>query len=207
MFALLFMLNPSVLENSTYAWTKLITVFFVLTGVYFFLPALAAGSRRRLAAAFVFLAAGLLAHYSAGPYAVAIVTAYFWWRRSHWWRRAFWTETAICALPAALLLATWFVWSLREFGAAGTFLTNAAVTQAPTQAFSDFVRDRILGHFKNGAEREGVAKCKNRCVEEEQHCTVECKKEDRGHKRYLECTHECSTDKIRCNKECVSDAK
>ncbi len=57
------------------------------------------------------------------------------------------------------------------------------------------------------AEREGVAKCKNRCVEEEQHCTVECKKEDRGHKRYLECTHECSTDKIRCNKECVSDAK
>jgi hypothetical protein len=140
----LFMLNPSVAENSTFAWTKLITVFFVLTGVYLFLPALAAGSRRRLAAVFAFLAAGLLAHYSAGPYAVAIVAAYFWWRRTRWRQRAFWTDTVICALPAALLLATWFAWSLREFGAAGTFLTNTSVTETTVHSWRGFLHEKGL---------------------------------------------------------------
>jgi hypothetical protein len=138
----LFMLNPSVLENLTFAWTKLITVFFVLTAVYFFLPALAAGSRRRLAAAFVFLAAGLLSHYSAGPYAVALVAAYFWWRRSLWGQRAFWADTVICALPAALLLATWFAWSLREFGTAGTFLTNTSVTETTVHSWAGFLHEK-----------------------------------------------------------------
>ena len=138
----LFLLNPSVLENSTFAWTKLITVFFVLTGVYFFLPALAAGSRRRLAAAFLFLAAGLLAHYSAGPYAVAIVAAYFWWRRSRWPSRAFWRDTAVCALPAAVLLATWFGWSLREFGVGGTFLSNTSVADTTGHSAGSFLHEK-----------------------------------------------------------------
>jgi len=140
----LYLLNPSVLENSTFAWTKLLTVFFVLTALYGFLPALAAGSRRRLAAAFALLAAGLLTHYSAGPYAVAIVGAYLWWRRSGWGRRRFWQEAAICALPAALLLATWFGWSLRAFGAAGTFLTNTSVTETTAHSWAGFAREKSL---------------------------------------------------------------
>ena len=144
MLTVLFLLNPSVLENSTFAWTKLITVFFVLTGVYFFLPALAAGSRRRLAAAFLFLAAGLLAHYSAGPYAVAIVAAYFWWRRSRWLSRAFWRDTVICALPAAVLLATWFGWSLREFGVGGTFLSNTSVAETTVHSAGSFIHEKSL---------------------------------------------------------------
>jgi len=140
----LFMLNPSVMENSTFAWTKLPTVFLVLTGLYCFLPALAAGSRRRLAAAFFFLAAGMLAHYSAGPYIVAVVAAYFWWRRTRWRRAAFWRDTALCALPAALLLATWFGWSLREFGPAGTFLSNTSVTESTVHSWGGFVHEKSL---------------------------------------------------------------
>jgi hypothetical protein len=140
--AVLFMLNPSVMENSTFAWTKLPTVFLVLTGVYFFLPALAAGSIRRLAAAFLFLAAGILAHYSAGPYVVAIVAAYFWWRRSRWRQVAFWRETALCALPAALLLATWLGWSLHAYGARGTFLSNTSVTETTVHSWSGFLPEK-----------------------------------------------------------------
>jgi hypothetical protein len=140
----LFMLNPSVVENITFAWTKLITVFFVLTGVYFFLPALAGGSRRRLAAAFSFLAAGLLAHYSAGPYVAALVAAYFWWRRSRWLSRAFWRDTVVCALPAAVLLATWFGWSLREFGVRETFLSNTSVTETTVRSWAGFVHEKSL---------------------------------------------------------------
>lgn len=142
LLTVLFMLNPSVMENSTFAWTKLPTVFFVLTGLYLFLPALAGGSRRRLAAAYFFLAAGMLAHYSAGPYIVAIVAAYFWWRRTRWPRPAFWRDTALCALPAALLLATWFVWSLIAFGPHGTFLSNTSVTESTVRSWGGFAQEK-----------------------------------------------------------------
>src|SRR5271170_3715246 len=35
--AVLVMLNPLFLQNATYPWTKLLAVFFILTGLYFFL--------------------------------------------------------------------------------------------------------------------------------------------------------------------------
>ena len=144
---LLFMVNPSILQNSTFAWTKLPTVFFVLTGLLCFLPALAAGSRRRLAAAFSFLAAGVLAHYSAGPYVVALAAAYFWWRRTRWRRAGFWRDTVLCALPAALLLATWFGWSLAEFGARDTFLSNTSVTESTVRSWSGFLPEKSHNVF------------------------------------------------------------
>jgi len=140
----LFLLNPSAMENATFAWTKLPTVFFVLTGLYFSLPAFAEGRRRQLAAACACLAAGLLAHYSAGPCVVAIVAAYFWRRRERWLRASFWRDTALCALPAALLLATWFGWSLREFGVTGTFLDNTSVTETTVHSWPGFVHEKSL---------------------------------------------------------------
>lgn len=144
LLTVLFMVNPSVMENSTFAWTKLITVFFVLTALYFYLPALASGSSRRFAVAFLFLAAGFLAHYSAGPYAVALVVAYFIWQRPRWRRPAFWRNTVACAVPAALLLATWFGWALSSFGDRGTFLTNTSVTETTAHSFSSFVHEKSL---------------------------------------------------------------
>ena len=57
------------------------------------------------------------------------------------------------------------------------------------------------------AEREGVAKCKNRCDEKERSCKITCKKEDKGHERYGECTRECSDEKIKCKKECEENPK
>lgn len=147
LFAVLYMLNPSILENSTFAWTKLPTVFFVLTSLYFFLPGLAASSIPRLAAAFGLLAAAFLTHYSAGPYAVALVAAYFWWRRSRWLTGAFWRETAACLLPAMALLATWFAWAMAAFGPRQTFLANTSVTQSTVRSLGDFVREKGLNLY------------------------------------------------------------
>ena len=140
----LFMLNPSVLENSSFAWTKLPTVAFALAGLYFFLPARAAGSGRRLAAAFAFLAAGVLVHYSAGPYVVAVVAAYFWCRRRHWRRTAFWRDTVLSALPAALLLATWFGWAWIAFGPRGTLLSNTSVVETTAHSWAGFMHEKDL---------------------------------------------------------------
>jgi len=52
------------------------------------------------------------------------------------------------------------------------------------------------------AEQASVGKCKNRCVEKERSCSLRCKKEDKGHKRYDECKRDCSEEKIGCEKEC-----
>jgi len=144
LFTLLYLLNPAVLENTTFAWTKMLTVFFVLSGLYFFLPALATGSRLRLASAFVLLAASFLVHYSAGPYAIALVTAYLWSRRHRWLTRAFWSEAILGALPAVALLATWFGWSLLTFGPAETFLSNTSVTESGVRSLAGFAEEKGL---------------------------------------------------------------
>jgi hypothetical protein len=146
-FALLFMLNPSVLENGTFAWTKLVTAFFVLSGLSMFMSGLAADSRRHLATAFLLLAAGMLAHYSAGPYAVALIAAYFWGRRSQWRRGAFWIDTAVCTLPAVALLATWFAWALGAFGWRGTFLTNTSLTESTAHSWASFLHEKGYNLF------------------------------------------------------------
>src|SRR5579883_2067373 len=55
----LFALNPMVMENVTYAWTKLLTAFFVILGCWFYLAGIRKGERGRgrIIMAFTLLAA------------------------------------------------------------------------------------------------------------------------------------------------------
>jgi len=140
----LYLCNPSILENSTFAWTKLITAFFVLIGLFLFLPAPDGFSRRRLSAAFLCLGAAVLTHYSAGPYVVALAVAYLWWRRAELRQARFWRDTVLCALPAAILLVTWFAWSLHVFGPAGTFFSNTSVTDTTARSVGSFTRENSI---------------------------------------------------------------
>jgi hypothetical protein len=80
----------------------------------------------RTVAAFVALAAGLLVHYSAGPY-VAFLALHYLFRffRERPWR---WRELAGVTVAAGLLLATWFAWSVKVYGAKTTFGSNTSVT-------------------------------------------------------------------------------
>jgi len=143
-FTVLYMLNASILENSTFAWTKLPTVFFVLSALYFLVPALRGRSVVRVAAGFALGAAGFLTHYSAGPYLVALVVAYVAYRRAEWLTGRFWREAFLGALPSILLLATWFGPSVSVFGMRGTFLSNSSVTDAETGTLAAFVEEKGL---------------------------------------------------------------
>lgn len=143
-FTVLYMLNASILENSTFAWTKLPTVFFVLSAFYFLIPALKGGSVVRVAAGFALGAAGFLTHYSAGPYLVALIIAYLAYRRTGWLTGRFWREAVLGALPSILLLATWFGPSIGVFGVRGTFLSNSSVTDAETGTLAAFVEEKGL---------------------------------------------------------------
>jgi hypothetical protein len=124
----LFALNPAIMENSTYTWTKALAAFFVVLGLGFYISAWRRRDSGRMIAAFIFLAAGFLVHYSAGPYLVFVTAHYFVWlfRR----RPAKWRELAFIGTSCSILLATWFGWSLDIYGIKDTLLSNTSVTSS-----------------------------------------------------------------------------
>lgn len=151
--AVLFLVSPMFVQNATFAWTKLHAAFFTLAAFHCLLRAGGAGFPRAGILFSVTLAAAILTHYSAGPY--ALVFAAVWLARgigrsdaAAWWR-----ETAVTAAAGFAVLATWFGWALAVYGPRGTFLTNSSMTdKAPTVgaqlgAALLNVRDTIVPHF------------------------------------------------------------
>ena len=55
-------------QNATYSWTKLFAAFYALTGIAFYVAGIKLKSRVRVVLGFVFLAGGVLVHYSITPY-------------------------------------------------------------------------------------------------------------------------------------------
>lgn len=124
----LFAANPAVLQNVTYTWTKALTAFYVILAISLYLAGWRKGDRVRTAGAFLALAAGVLVHYSAGPYVIVLGIHYLArWRRE---RPLAWRDLAIAVAPAALLLATWFGWSFKVYGAKTTLASNTSITSA-----------------------------------------------------------------------------
>jgi hypothetical protein len=124
LLALVWMLNPMMLQNATFAWTKQSTAFFVLTGVWFFLRGRQTGAAWRDHLAFLAVGTGALCHYSAGPYLVATALLYMVLERRNLARVAGWRRMAVVAAGGVAMLATWLVWSLWRFGWHGTLLSN-----------------------------------------------------------------------------------
>jgi hypothetical protein len=83
-----------------------------------------------------------------------------WLRRrdSTWWR-----ETVLAAGVGAVLLATWFGWSLTIYGAKGTFLTNTSVTDNAQSTAAQLwiavlnVRDTFVPHFLRDVDYQFIA--------------------------------------------------
>lgn len=154
LLAVLFMVNSLFVQNSTYAWTKLMAAFFVLAAVYFFLRAHdpdAPPSAGILCA--TSLAAGTLAHYSTGPFVVVLVIAWLTLGAGRWREQRWRNETLVAAATGAVLLATWFAWAVAVFGWQRTLLSNPSVTDgAPTVAEHLWraglnIRDTLVPHF------------------------------------------------------------
>jgi hypothetical protein len=163
-FTLLVMLNPSFVENSTFAWTKLITAFFVLNGLYFFLRA--NDPSPAPAAAFlcpVGLAAAVLTHYSAGPYVVLLAAAWFGVNHHRWQDPSFWRITAGQCLIGGAVLATWFGWSFATYGLGATLFANTGIAAPGPPAASQLLRialnlrDTLLPHFLHTVDPELIA--------------------------------------------------
>ncbi len=126
--AVLFALNPMFVQNVTYSWTKLLGGFYAMLGVCFYLRALRKGDTLRLVLAVGFLAAGVLVHYSAAVYVLALAAHYLVF--AVWTRRHKWRELLLGGATGATIMATWLAWSIQAYGWRATFASNTAVTSA-----------------------------------------------------------------------------
>ncbi|HEY4988276.1 MAG TPA: phospholipid carrier-dependent glycosyltransferase, partial [Opitutaceae bacterium] len=128
--AVILLVNPLFIQNATYPWTKLPAVFFILTGLYFFLRLRDRGPGERTAAVLCALCLGgaVVTHYSSGPYVVVLAVAWialgFRWN----WDKAYARTTLLSAGAGACVIAPWFAWSIAKFGLHGTFLSNTSVS-------------------------------------------------------------------------------
>jgi 4-amino-4-deoxy-L-arabinose transferase-like glycosyltransferase len=139
----IFAMNPAVMQNATYTWTKSLTAFFVIFAVCLYLAGWRKRDSVRMTGAFACLAAGLLVHYSAGPYVAFFALHYLlvvWRTRPEKWR-----ELAAVAAVSALLLATWFGWSVAALGTKATFASNTSVTAS--QQYEGSNLGKIAGNF------------------------------------------------------------
>lgn len=126
--AVFFALSPLFCQNVTYTWTRLFTGFFIVIGLTLYLKGWRLKDSTRMIAAFSFLAAGMITHYSAGPYLAVLATHYLvvvWWRQAHRWR-----ELLLIILSGCLILGLWFGWSFRTFGMTATLASNTSVTES-----------------------------------------------------------------------------
>jgi 4-amino-4-deoxy-L-arabinose transferase-like glycosyltransferase len=154
LLGLFVMLSPLFVQNVTFAWTKLPAAFFVLTALYFFLRARDPDAPRCAAPLFAAsLAAGLLTHYSTGPYAVLLALAWMGLEIRRGVPAAAIRSTLVLALIGTAILATWFGWSIAAHGVRDTFLTNSSVTSHDVRGGNQLakialnVRDTLVPHF------------------------------------------------------------
>ena len=130
LWVVVLMLNPLVSQNTTFAWTKLTCTFWILSGSYFLLRGVMdeLGPRARITG-FLCLTAGLITHYSTGPWILAWLIAYAVWclRQSGPLRTA--REVLLIGGLCALLAFTWFGWAARTFGWTDTGTSNSAAQE------------------------------------------------------------------------------
>lgn len=148
------MLNPMTAQNLAYAWTRHLCAFWVLLGTHLLLRGLVRGNdtnAQRLG--WLALAAGVLTHYSAGPYVVIWLGAYLWIRRRHWTSAGFWLETSWLGAVSVMLLAMWFAWAWHAIGPSDTFGSNTTATAASKlsiqqnlHVFAMNLRDTLVPH-------------------------------------------------------------
>ena len=122
----LFALNPVVIENATYSWTKMFSAFYVVLAICLYLAGWRKRDRGRMTAAFLALSAGILVHYSGAPYLLLLSGHYLFFVFPS--RQRKWRELVSIAALCSVLLLVWLGWSVKAYGMHATFESNTAVT-------------------------------------------------------------------------------
>ena len=142
---LLLLASPFVIQNLSFPWTKLPAAFFVLLAWQQLAPGAGEAGDRRLVAAALALAGGMLAHYSTGPWIIAFAVAWVATQRTEFRRPGMRRAALWGAGLAGLVLLVWVGWVVAHYGWGTAFTQNTTVTLAPSASFSG----RVAGAATN----------------------------------------------------------
>lgn len=127
---LLLMLNPLFIQNATFPWTKLPAAYFIILGCGLLLRSLQRNTGHGLA--IFILAAGLITHYSTGPWLVALGLA---WLALEYRRLpavpTIRRELLQGLLAGAGLVGTWVIWGAWNYGPGQLLQATSTIGQAP----------------------------------------------------------------------------
>ncbi|MCW5549107.1 MAG: hypothetical protein KIT44_09105 [Opitutaceae bacterium] len=126
---LLLMLNPLFVQNATFPWTKLTAAFFVVLAFALIRRSLDGGIGGGLA--LMMMSAGLITHYSAGPWIIALVAGWWWLARSRPACSGFRRELLAGGAAGALLAGTWLFWAAGNYGPQLLLKATSTVGDAP----------------------------------------------------------------------------
>ena len=115
------LLHPVLATNALYPWSRMLTTFCALAGVYFYMRAHLDREARLYAPAFLALGAAVASHFSSGTLAVVIGL--------HWLysiARGRVPARAVAQVAAAGIatVGVWLLWSVRTFGWARTLSSH-----------------------------------------------------------------------------------
>lgn len=125
---LILLLTPSILTQITYTWTKGLSAYYLLMGLYFYIKSrtqnnLAIQQFSNVIISALFLSSAFLTHYSALPY-IGIITldAILLLFRKKWGIR-----NLILFLSVIILFSSpWVFWSLKNYGVNLTLFSNTS---------------------------------------------------------------------------------
>lgn len=135
--AVFFAASPVIAQNATFTWTKLFTAFYIVLGLWLYVRGWIKQDSKFVVAAFMSLACGFIAHYSAGPYLVCLVLHYLFIFRS---RRSKFRELSLSASLGGLILASWFAWALPRYGVSGGLASNTTVSDTGKLSLAENAR-------------------------------------------------------------------
>ena len=144
------MCNPMFMQNAIYAWTRHLCAFYILLGLHLFLRSREQPESLLLPVlSFASLAAGLLVHYSVGPFILTFLAVYFFDYRDQLLRLHFWRKVFVIGSISAVILLLWFGWAVLTYGVSGTFLSNTAVTDVRQYSTGGNVIKILLNLFNS----------------------------------------------------------
>jgi 4-amino-4-deoxy-L-arabinose transferase-like glycosyltransferase len=138
-------LNPSVMVNVTYSWTRSLTGFFVLLALALYYRAQQDGQSKLRPAAYLFLGLGTVTHYSAAPYflAILLLDLYFLLRRKLAPR-----HLGLALALFVLAMAPWIGFSVNSYGIQGTLDATSTVSGAASQSPGENLQ-KVAGNVVN----------------------------------------------------------
>lgn len=119
-----FLLNPAIVKQATFTWTKSLSAFFVLLGLYTYMKGRSAQGNWWLAFSFLFLGASFLTHYSGAGFILAIGADFL--LRTIVSFRKFIVPFILSLLIFLAVVSAWFLWASQTYGPYQTFLGNTA---------------------------------------------------------------------------------